>query len=59
MGLTGKKAPNFTTSAVINGNQIVDDFSLSNYEGKYVLFFFYPLILHLFAQLNCMHSKKK
>ena len=43
MGLTGKKAPNFTTSAVINGNQIVDDFSLSNYEGKYVLFFFYPL----------------
>ena len=30
MGLTGKKAPDFTASAVINGNQIVDDFKLSN-----------------------------
>ena len=43
MGLTGKKAPDFKASAVINGNTIVDDFKLSNYEGKYTVLFFYPL----------------
>ena len=41
--LVGKKAPLFTTKAVINGNEIVEDFSLNDYIGdKYVLFFFYP-----------------
>lgn len=41
--LTGKKAPAFKASAVINGNEIVDDFSLEQYIGKkYVVFFFYP-----------------
>lgn len=43
MSLVGKKAPYFRASAVINGNEIVDDFSLDQYKGnKYVLFFFYP-----------------
>ena len=41
--LVGKKAPNFNTDAVINGNEIVENFSLEQYLGKkYVLFFFYP-----------------
>ncbi|MCY3974540.1 MAG: peroxiredoxin [Simkaniaceae bacterium] len=40
--LIGKKAPRFTAKAVVNGN-IVPDFSLSSFSGKYVLFFFYPL----------------
>ena len=41
--LVGKKAPIFTTGAVINGNEIVDKFSLEQYLGKkYVVFFFYP-----------------
>jgi len=41
--LVGKKAPGFKTDAVINGNQIVQDFSLEQYLGKkYVLFYFYP-----------------
>ena len=41
--LVGKKAPAFSTEAVINGNQIVENFSLEQYLGKkYVLFFFYP-----------------
>lgn len=41
--LVGKKAPLFNTSAVINGNEIVENFSLEQYIGKkYVLFFFYP-----------------
>ncbi len=41
--LVGKKAPNFTAAAVINGEEIVDDFSLSQYIGKkHVILFFYP-----------------
>jgi len=41
--LVGKKAPVFKSSAVINGNDIVSDFSLEKYIGdKYVVFFFYP-----------------
>ena len=41
--LVGKKAPLFNAEAVINGNEIVEDFSLNDYIGdKYVLFFFYP-----------------
>ena len=40
--LVGRKAPEFTAKAVVQG-QIVDTFSLSQYRGKYVIFFFYPL----------------
>ena len=41
--LTGKKAPTFTAGAVINGSELVEDFSLDQYLGKqHVLFFFYP-----------------
>jgi peroxiredoxin (alkyl hydroperoxide reductase subunit C) len=43
MALVGKKAPHFTAGAVINGEEIVDNFSLDQYIGKnHVLFFFYP-----------------
>ncbi len=41
--LVGKEAPDFSVKAVINGNEIVDKFSLSNFRGKYVVLFFYPL----------------
>ncbi len=41
--LVGKKAPQFTAKAVLNGEKIVEDFSLTQYlEKKYVVFFFYP-----------------
>jgi peroxiredoxin (alkyl hydroperoxide reductase subunit C) len=41
--LVGKKAPHFTAKAVINGKDIINDFSLKQYEGKkYVILFFYP-----------------
>jgi peroxiredoxin (alkyl hydroperoxide reductase subunit C) len=41
--LIGKKAPAFIASAVVNGGEIVSDFSLEQYIGKkYVIFFFYP-----------------
>lgn len=42
MVLVGKQAPQFTAQAVINGGEIVSEFSLSDYKGKYVILFFYP-----------------
>ncbi len=43
MALVGKKAPLFTAPAVVNGNEIVDNFSLEDYIGKkYIVLFFYP-----------------
>ena len=40
--LVGKKAPGFSAAAVINGGEIVEDFTLDQYAGKYVILFFYP-----------------
>ncbi len=40
--LVGKKAPNFSASAVINGFEIVENFTLEQFKGKYVILFFYP-----------------
>jgi peroxiredoxin 2/4 len=43
MSLVGKKVPNFIAPAVINGVEVVEDFSLTQYIGKkYIVFFFYP-----------------
>ncbi len=43
MVLVGQKAPSFTAAAVVNGNEIVENFSLDQYLGKnHVVFFFYP-----------------
>ena len=43
MALVGKKAPHFKTGAVINGEEIVEDFSLDQYLGKKnIILFFYP-----------------
>jgi len=56
--LVGKKAPSFKAGAVVNGGEIVNDFSLDQYVGKnHVLFFFYPKDLHLYVRLNYMHFK--
>lgn len=42
MSLVGKKAPLFSAPAVLNGEEMVDNFSLEQYIGsKEVLFFFY------------------
>lgn len=41
--LVGKKAPNFKAPAILDGERIVEDFSLDQYLGKkYVVLFFYP-----------------
>lgn len=43
MALVGKQAPTFSTGAVINGDEIVENFSLDQYLGnKNVVLFFYP-----------------
>ncbi len=42
--LVGQKAPLFKAAAVINGGEIVSDFSLGQYIGKkYIVLFFYPM----------------
>ena len=41
--LVGKKAPSFAATAVVNGGEFADNFSLDQYvDKKYVVFFFYP-----------------
>ena len=41
--LVGKKAPHFSAGAVINGEEIVENFSLAEYaKDSYSIFFFYP-----------------
>lgn len=63
--LIGKKAPQFSTKAVVNG-EIVEGFSLADFEGKYVVFFFYPLDftfvcpteLHAFQNALSLFQKK-
>ena len=41
--LVSKQAPDFTAAAVMADGSIKADFSLSDYQGKYVVLFFYPL----------------
>ena len=41
--LVGKKAPDFVAEAIVNGEEIIDNFSLSQFIGKkYIILFFYP-----------------
>lgn len=40
--LIGKRAPDFTAT-VVQQNQIIDNFRLSDNRGKYIVLFFYPL----------------
>ncbi len=40
--LVGKQAPDFTAAAV-QGNEMIDEFKLSDHKGKYIVLFFYPL----------------
>jgi len=43
MSLVGKKAPDFSAVAVVNGGEFQENFSLDQFKGKKVVFFFYPL----------------
>lgn len=41
--LVGKQAPDFSVKAVVDGGTVQDKFTLSQFRGKYVVLFFYPL----------------
>ena len=41
--LVTQQAPDFTATAVMPDNSMKADFKLSDYRGKYVILFFYPL----------------
>lgn len=41
--LVTRQAPDFTATAVMPDNSMKEDFSLSDFRGKYVILFFYPL----------------
>lgn len=41
--LVAKEAPDFTATAVMPDGSFKEDFKLSDYKGKYVVLFFYPL----------------
>ena len=41
--LVTRQAPDFTATAVMGDNSFKEDFKLSDYQGKYVILFFYPL----------------
>ncbi len=41
--LVTQEAPDFTSAAVMADGSIKEDFKLSDYRGKYVVLFFYPL----------------
>src|ERR1700722_3068136 len=40
--LVGKKTPAFKAKAILD-NKIIPNFSLEQFHGQYVIFFFYPL----------------
>ena len=45
--LVGKKAPHFSAGAVINGEEIVENFSLAEYaKDSYSIFLLLPKRLH-------------
>ena len=41
--LVGRQAPEFQSAAVMPNGSINEDFKLSDYKGKYVVLFFWPL----------------
>ena len=41
--LVSKRAPDFTAPAVLADGSIKNDFKLSDFKGRYVVLFFYPL----------------
>jgi peroxiredoxin 2/4 len=58
--LVGKKAPSFQAKAVINGGEIVEEFSLDQYLGKkYVLFYFYPADFTFVCPTEILAFQKK
>lgn len=59
MTLVGKKAPEFSATAIVNG-EVVENFSLNQYIGeKYVVFFFYPFDFTFVCPTEILDFQKK
>ena len=56
--LIGKPAPDFVAKAVIK-DQIIEEFSLGQFQGKYVIFFFYPLDFTFVCPTELIAFQKK
>ena len=57
--LTGRKAPSFNAKAVVNGCEIVENFSIEQFlNKKYVLLIFYTKNSLQYVQMNFMHLRK-
>jgi peroxiredoxin (alkyl hydroperoxide reductase subunit C) len=64
--LVRRAAPHFTAKAIVKG-KIVDEFSLRDFLGKYIVFFFYPLDftfvcpteLHAFQEMLSEFEKRE
>ena len=56
--LVGRKAPDFDVAAVVNGSQFVDSCKLSDFRGKYVVLFFYPLDFTFVCLQSFMRFRK-
>ena len=51
--IVGKKAPEFVANAIINGNELINNFSLNQYlEKKYVVLLFIQRIFLEFVHTN-------
>lgn len=49
--VVSKPAPDFKAQAIVNGE--IKEVKLSDYKGKYVVFFFYPLDLWVYVRWFC------
>ncbi|MBN2890868.1 MAG: peroxiredoxin [Bacteroidales bacterium] len=60
MSLVGKNAPAFEAPAVINGKDILENFSMEQYIGeKYIIFFFYPADFTFVCPTEILAFQKK
>ena len=58
--LVGKKAPYFKATAVIDGGEIIENFSLEQYMvNNYVIFFFYPADFTFVCPTEILAFQKK
>jgi peroxiredoxin (alkyl hydroperoxide reductase subunit C) len=55
--LVGRKAPNFKATAVVEGD--FKEIQLSDYQGKYVALFFYPLDFTFVCPTELMAFQEK
>ena len=57
--LVGKKAPKFSATAVVNGSSVVRNFSIEQFIGKNMSYYFFTQKIFLeFVPLNFTTSKK-